>query len=205
MVETEVHGLAGLRERKKAKTHEAIQAAALRLFRSQGYEATTVEQIAEAAEVSPSTFFRYFPTKEDVVIHDALDPILFASFAEQPAELGPIQALRATMASVFGSLTPEQLALEVERQELIVSVPELRARMLDDLAGTFRGFAEALAARVGRSPDDIAVRSFAGAVLGAGLALWLTGSGTLTKDGKLGFTEEFDAAMAWLDESGLRL
>jgi len=200
-----VHGLAGLRERKKAKTHEAIQAAALRLFRSQGYEATTVEQIAEAAEVSPSTFFRYFPTKEDVVIHDALDPILFASFAEQPAELGPIQALRVTMASVFGSLTPEQLALEVERQELIVSVPELRARMLDDLAGTFRGFAEALAARVGRSPDDIAVRSFAGAVLGAGLALWLTGSGTLTKDGKLGFMEEFDAAMAWLDESGLRL
>ena len=200
-----MHGLAGLRERKKAKTHEAIQAAALRLFRSQGYEATTVEQIAEAAEVSPSTFFRYFPTKEDVVIHDALDPILFASFAEQPAELGPIQALRVTMASVFGSLTPEQLALEVERQELIVSVPELRARMLDDLAGTFRGFAEALAARVGRSPDDIAVRSFAGAVLGAGLALWLTGSGTLTKDGKLGFMEEFDAAMAWLDESGLRL
>ena len=145
----EVAGLSGLRERKKAKTHLAIQEAALRLFREQGYEATTVEQIAAAAEVSPSTYFRYFPTKEDVVIHDALDPLLFASFAEQPAELSPIQALRASMAAVFGALTPEELAFEYERQELVLGVPELRARMLDDLATKFRGFAEALGARVG--------------------------------------------------------
>lgn len=53
----------GLRERKKAKTKAAIQQHALRLFRQQGYQATTVEQIAEAAEVSPSTFFRYFPPR----------------------------------------------------------------------------------------------------------------------------------------------
>ena len=194
-------GLSGLRERKKAKTHQAIQEAALRLFRAQGYEATTVEQIAAAAEVSPSTYFRYFPTKEDVVIHDALDPILFASFAEQPAELSPIQALRASMATVFGALTPEELALEFERQELIVAVPELRARMLDDLATTFRGFAEALAARVGRSADDLEVRAFAGAVLGAGIAVWLSGpEGEQVSD----FVKQFDAAMAYLD-SGLRL
>jgi len=198
--------LSGLRERKKAKTHEAIQTAALRLFREHGYEATTVEQIAEAAEVSPSTFFRYFPTKEDVVIHDALDPILFASFAQQPAELGPIQALRATMAEVFDALTPEELALEVEREELILAVPELRARMLDDLAKTFQGFAEALAARLGRPVDDIAVRAFAGAVLGAGLAVWLTGSVSVSStEGTIDYIKEFDAAMAWLDEAGLRL
>jgi AcrR family transcriptional regulator len=197
----EVAGLSGLRERKKAKTHLAIQEAALRLFRAQGYEATTVEQIAAAAEVSPSTYFRYFPTKEDVVIHDALDPLLFASFAEQPAELSPIQALRASMAAVFGALTPEELAFEYERQELILGVPELRARMLDDLAATFQGFAEALASRVGRSPDDLEVRAFAGAVLGAGIAVWLAGPpGEKVGD----FIGQFDAAMAYLD-SGLRL
>ena len=190
--------MSGLRERKKAKTHQAIQEAALRLFRAQGYEGTTVEQIAAAADVSPSTYFRYFPTKEDVVIHDALDPLLFASFAEQPAELSPIQALRASMAAVFGALTPEELAFEYERQELVLGVPELRARMLDDLANTFRGFAEALGARVGRSPDDLEVRAFAGAVLGAGIAVWLTAPpGEKVAD----FIGQFDAAMAYLDIS----
>ncbi len=202
MAETKVDGLTGLRERKKVRTHEAIQEAALRLFHKQGYAATTVEQIAEAAEVSPSTFFRYFPSKEDVVIHDALDPLLLAAFGEQPAELSPIQALRASMAAVFGALSPDELALERERQELVLAVPELRERMLDDLAATIRVYAEALAARVGRSADELRVRAFAGAVFGAGIAVWLTSSeGGPMPD----YMEQFDAAMAWLDDCGLRL
>ena len=57
----------GLRERKKLRTRETIVAVATRLFVEHGYEATTTAQIAEAAEVSPSTFFKYFPTKADVV------------------------------------------------------------------------------------------------------------------------------------------
>ena len=68
----------GLRERKKAKTKSAIQSHAIRLFREQGFAATTVEQVAEAAEVSPSTVFRYFATKEDLVVNDDYDPIIFA-------------------------------------------------------------------------------------------------------------------------------
>src|SRR5713101_2607092 len=94
----------GLRERKKAKTRAAIQQYALRLFREQGYAATTVEQIAAAVEVSPSTFFRYFPTKEDVVLYDAFDPLLIAAFEAQPADLSPIQALRGAMRAVFAEL-----------------------------------------------------------------------------------------------------
>src|SRR5689334_13716823 len=98
----------GLRERKKAKTRAAIQEHALRLFRKQGYEETTVEQIADAAEVSPSTFFRYFPTKEDVVLYDAFDPLLIEAFRAQPPELTPTKALRASIREVFGSLSAEE-------------------------------------------------------------------------------------------------
>ena len=87
--------LGRLRERKKAKSRAVIQQQAMRLFTEKGYEATTAEQISEAAEVSPSTFFRYFPTKEDVVLYDSLDPILLEAIRTQPAELSPIKAIMA--------------------------------------------------------------------------------------------------------------
>ncbi len=68
--------------------------AAVELFRAQGFNATTVEQIAEAAEVAPSTVFRYFPTKEDIVVpEDDLGPFL-AAFQAQPPELSPLEAIR---------------------------------------------------------------------------------------------------------------
>ena len=66
----------GLRERKKLKTRESIQREAMRLFAKQGYEESTIEQIAAAVEISPSTFFNYFPTKEDVVLYDAYDRVI---------------------------------------------------------------------------------------------------------------------------------
>ena len=66
----------GLRERKKIKLRRSVQSEALRLFAEQGYEDTTVEQIADAADISTTTFYRYFPTKEDVVLDDDYDPIV---------------------------------------------------------------------------------------------------------------------------------
>ena len=63
----------GLRERKKIKLRRSVQREALRLFAEQGYEDTTVEQIADAADISTTTFYRYFPTKEDVVLDDDYD------------------------------------------------------------------------------------------------------------------------------------
>jgi AcrR family transcriptional regulator len=163
----------GLRERKKARTHAAIQAQALALFRERGYDATTVEQIAAAAEVSPSTFFRYFPTKADVVLWDEFDPLIAAAFAAQPRELTPLEALRAALSEVFSALTPEQLAAQGERTTLAIGVPELRAAMLDQLLGAIALVAQLVAERSGRASDDPAVRTFGGAVVGAMMAVTL--------------------------------
>jgi AcrR family transcriptional regulator len=77
--------VSGLRERKKQKTKASIQREALRLFKKHGYDETTIEDIADAAEISPSTFFNYFPTKEDVVIYDEYDPMMFSMLTEAPA------------------------------------------------------------------------------------------------------------------------
>src|SRR6202050_5561478 len=93
----------GVRERKKARTRASLREHALRLFRDQGYTATTVEQIAAAAEVSPSTFFRYFPTKEDLVLQDDMDTRMAEAFARQPPELAPVAALRAAMREAWAS------------------------------------------------------------------------------------------------------
>jgi AcrR family transcriptional regulator len=160
----------GLRERKKAKTRAAIQQQALRLFHEQGYAATTVEQIAAAVEVSPSTFFRYFPTKEDVVLYDDLDPLFFAAFQAQPPELTPIQAMRGALHLVFAGLSGEQMEQQQVRTELILAVPELRMRMLDQFANLVDLLAELVGKRVGRSANDSRVRAFSGALMGTLLA-----------------------------------
>ena len=95
-----------LRERKKARTRASIREHALRLFRERGYDATTVDQIAAAAEVSPSTFFRYFPTKEDVVLRDDLDDRILEAFARQPASLTPVAAVRAAIREAVETFSP---------------------------------------------------------------------------------------------------
>ncbi|HEY2130351.1 MAG TPA: TetR family transcriptional regulator [Streptosporangiaceae bacterium] len=163
----------GLRERKKAKTRAAIREHALRLFREQGYGGTTVEQIAEAAEVSPATFYRYFPTKEDVVLQDDLDVLTLGSLEQQPAELSPLAAVRAAMAEAQAGFTAEERQRFRETTELTVSVPEIRARALDEFARTIDVFAAVMAERTGREPDDSEVRTLAGAIFGVILAATL--------------------------------
>ncbi|HTS14484.1 MAG TPA: TetR family transcriptional regulator [Candidatus Sulfotelmatobacter sp.] len=188
----------GLRERKKARTRATIQDHALRLFRERGYDETSVEDIAEAAEVSPSTFFRYFPTKEDVVLYDAFDPILIEAFMAQPPELSPIQAMRIAMREALRDPSGAWLAQQRERASLLMGVPELRRRMLDEFVVAMEPFTLALATRVGRSADDFAVRNIVAAVLGVGLGAWLH-AGT-----DQAYMDWFDAALAHL-EAGLPL
>ena len=186
----------GLRERKKQKTRWTIQEHALRLFAEQGYDATTVEQIAAAAEISPSTFFRYFPTKEDVVIQDEYDPLLATMLERAPAELSPVGALRHTINVAFSEIDQAELAKVEERMRLILAVPALRARTLENLTETVATLAEPLARRVGRDPDDYAVRSLAGALIGQVLVAtqaWIDGA-----DGR-SFMELVDEALAHLE------
>jgi AcrR family transcriptional regulator len=157
----------GLRERKKQKTRWAIQEHALRLFAEQGYEATTVDQIAAAAEISPSTFFRYFPTKEDLVIQDQYDDMIVEILRVAPAELGPVGALRWAAKAAFESMSPADESSLRDRSRLVMSVPALRARSLENFLSTTDLIRTSIAERAGRDPDDVELRILAGAIVGA--------------------------------------
>jgi AcrR family transcriptional regulator len=159
---------AGLRERKKARTRAEIRAQGLRLFREQGFHETTTEQIAAAAEISPATFFRYFATKERVVLSDDLEPTMLAALAAQPAELPVLTALHQ---AIKHGLTQLERQDEQERRDLIAAVPELRAAQLDSIRRTVELLAGAVAGRLGRAPGDFEIRVFTGALTGAVLAV----------------------------------
>jgi AcrR family transcriptional regulator len=187
-----------LRERKKAKTRIAIREHAMALFKDQGYDKTTVEQIAAAAEVSPSTFFRYFPSKEEVVLQDDYDALLIAAFHAQQVDVPPLRALRNAISEVFLSMPEGQQAQEAERIRLMTAVPELRARMLAQVSEMIQMLAEAVAERVGRQSDDFEVRTFAGALVGVALGI-AAGSGD---DPASDYLRQFDRALTLL-EAGL--
>lgn len=172
-----------LRERKKLRTRRAIQDHALRLFTEQGYDQTTVEQIAAAAEISPSTFFRYFPTKEDVVVTDEYDPIMAEIFRDQPAELSTIEALRATLREILPQMIAEDLEIVRTRLQLTAQVPALRSRTFESMReGTAAMLSEVISARVGRPTTDGDVQAFTWAVIGvmqAAMYQWLDGGTTI--------------------------
>jgi AcrR family transcriptional regulator len=185
----------GLRERKKIKTRLAIQDHALRLIREQGYAATTVEQIAEAAEISPSTFFRYFPTKDAVVLTDDYDPLMVESFRNQPASLSAVRALRLAYQEVFADLTETEKHTFFERAQLCLQVPEIRAAFLDQLVQSVDLLSGVVAERAGRATDDPQVRALAGAVLGVAVTEFVHWS----RNPRTDFISAIDAAMANLE------
>ena len=160
----------GLRERKKIKTRQAIRREAFRLIDANGYASTTVEQIADAADVSPSTFFRYFPSKESLLLADDLDPLILEAFKAQPPEVSLAQAFRRAYEAVMAHLSAEQLEFESTRQRLIFSIPELKGALYDEYYRTVSVAAEAIGHRIARAPEDFEVRVFAGALTGAMMA-----------------------------------
>jgi AcrR family transcriptional regulator len=176
--------LPGLRERKKARTKATIQREALRLFSEHGYAETSVEQIAAAAEVSPSTFFRYFPTKEEVVLSEFIDTRTIELFRSAPAELGPIDALRHAIEALTTEVSDEDLELESLRNELIQQVPELRRGLIAELLRPIAMMSEVIAERLGLAPDDEDAATFAGALIGGMLSGGML-SGSLSEGGPI--------------------
>jgi len=168
----------GLRERKKARTRANIQREALRLFQRDGYAATSIESIAAAADVSPSTFFRYFPTKEDVVLSDFVDKDTIERFVDAPPEMDFFEAMAYAVRVGFGEMPAEDFELETVRNNLIRTVPELRRGMIAEMVRPMRLLADAIGRRTGREVDDD-IRMFAGAAIGA---LLLVTPGALTED-----------------------
>lgn len=160
----------GLRERKKADTRAAIQRHAVRLFAEQGYDATSVEQIADAAGVSHRTVFRYFPTKESLVTTDDVGALLARAYRAQPAGLAPVPALRAAFRSVLAEL---DIAAKHDRQTLVLGTPALWAASLPSITATNRVLTDLVAERLNRPQDDPRVRALAGGVFGVLLSVWL--------------------------------
>ncbi|MFF8810118.1 acyl-CoA-like ligand-binding transcription factor [Streptomyces omiyaensis] len=157
----------GLRERKKERTRAAIRRAAREIAAAHGWEAATIERIAAEAEVSPSTVVRYFPVREDIVLTDDRDDRLEDLLRARPAGEDPLESLRAVLVEAVGTTLeadPEEIRL---RARLMASTPAVRARLTETTAETGRRLARALADRTGRAPDDLEVRVFTAAVLGA--------------------------------------
>jgi AcrR family transcriptional regulator len=160
----------GLRERKKAQTRAAIQRHALRLFQEAGYHSTTMEQVAAAADVSPSTLYRYFPTKEDLVLTDGYDPLLEAAYRAQPADVPPLTAFRAAIRATIAAIPPDELAEMQVRTQLTFTIPEVRGRALEQFLQTSDMLTRLFAERTACPADSLAARVLAGTVIGALLA-----------------------------------
>ena len=186
----------GLRDRKKIRTRDNIRREAMRLIKANGYANTTIEQIAMAADVAPSTFFRYFPTKESVLIANDLDQVTIDALAAQPSDIPPLKAFRRALEITLTAVTAVEWRFERARLALVLTVPELKAAQLDEYRRTVARLAEAEAQRTGRDANDLEVRVFVGAMAGGLMA---------SLDGQLsGLTERMNRTLDLL-EAGMEL
>ena len=146
-----------LRERKKLKTRESIQREAMRLIQKQGYDKTTIEQIAAAVDVSPSTFFNYFPSKEDVVLYDAYDPMIGKLLLERPVDEPLSVAIRHVLEEMAGIFERDRDVI-LARARLWIEEPSLRARLWEELEKGQVFMSGLIAQRSGRDPEDFEIR-----------------------------------------------
>ena len=146
----------GLRERKKLRTRTALEEVAVELFEKKGFESTTVEEIAMAADVSPRTFFRYFGSKEDVVFGHQEEHLaqLRACLAAQPADIHDGLALTRALIS-FAEYCEREQEIVLSRAKLVDTNPSLQRRTLQAWSEWVLALANDLAARRGAPFADL--------------------------------------------------
>lgn len=172
----------GRRERKKLATRSALEEAALRLFASRGFEATTIEDITEAADVSLRTFFRYFASKEDVLLAEHAEDLvrMREMLAVASDDLAPMALIAEVLRGLAGAAEDRHDAL-LARIRVIDSAPSLHARQLENYAGFERAIAEAVARRKGTNPtrdlDAVLCGVVGMAAIRSAITVWVAGDG----------------------------
>ncbi len=166
----------GLRERKKRRTRGALARAAMELFTTQGFDATTVDEIAEAVEVSQRTFFRYFAGKEAAafVVEELVEEHFAGAVHERPSAEPPLEALRNAILETWEDLDKAirelvPVELHMRMYQLIESTPALLAVRLARQAALERRITEVVARREGLDPSAdlrprVLVAAFSGVV-----------------------------------------
>jgi AcrR family transcriptional regulator len=162
----------GLRERKKEQTRRAIEDAAFRLFAERGFQATTVADIAEAADVAPRTFFAYFPSKEDVLFadFDETSEALAARLRDRPPDESTFDALRAWLTGLLPDLEADENR-EALRHRLCSEHESIAAHERHLMARFEAIIAESVAADLGDAPSDLRPRMIAAAAIAALMAM----------------------------------
>jgi AcrR family transcriptional regulator len=182
---------ASLRERKKLATRRALRRAAFELVTEHGFARVTVEDIAAAADVSPRTFFNYFPTKEAALF--GADPDRITALRERVARLAPgepaLAALRLVMVSDARTVADELRELGgdpagwLRRMKSAHTDPQLRAARAAQMAMTERAIAEGIAERLGtdpeRDPYPGLLAATAAGVFRASISFWAGTGGTV--------------------------
>jgi mycofactocin system transcriptional regulator len=159
--------------RRRATSRAELEHAAFALFTAHGFDATTVDEIAAAAGIGRRTFFRYFPSKNDVpwgAFEDELDRMRVRLKA-CPPEVPLMDAIRLALID-FNRVAPDQVPLHRRRMELILRVPTLLAHSTLRFTAWRAVVAEFVAERTGRRPDDLAPQAIAHAVLGVSVAAY---------------------------------
>jgi TetR/AcrR family transcriptional regulator, regulator of mycofactocin system len=173
---------AGHPGRRRATSRAELEQVAFALFAARGFDATTVDEIAAAAGIGRRTFFRYFPSKNDIpwgAFEDELDRMRVRLKA-CPPEVPLMDAIRIALID-FNQVAPAQVPLHRRRMELILRVPTLFAHSTLRFTAWRAVVAEFVAERTGRRPDDLAPQTIAHAVLGVAIAAyehWLDDPGS---------------------------